>query len=870
MPAWLPKRKRWRLLGIFLVLLALSYLWRELVPATGAPLPGQESVEVLIIDADGDPLGSTTTVYYRDLRPPDNPSAPVVVLLHGSIPTDHDRDALAKALSAKFRVIVPDLPGFGSSDGPDLPDYSPLTYANELDEFLAALHIQRAHFIAYGIGGAIALELADNVPERVQSLTLLDAIGTVEFQWLGDPMLNHAIYGAQLGAFNAARVLLPHFGLLDSGPFNFASVRIFWDTDHDGLRDLLSGYHNPMLIVHAQDDFTATLASAKENYRIVPQSQLVVIPGGHSAGLRHPELVVPAITDFIERAERGEERTKAEAAPQRLLESRKGVVITGPSSRTYEAMLLFIVGLLSLFGEDATCIGAGLLVARGVLGFWPVMGALLAAIFAGNLMYYFVGRRLGAPALQHPLFRWAIKESDLQRMTVLFNERGTWIVFVSRFVPASRLPVFMCAGILRFPFWRMFIALVISNLLFTPLFVWTASLFGYEMFAMIEHYEKAALFVVVICVVVVLTVLHIVQPLCTWRGRRLWRSRWRRLTQWEFWPSWLVQAPILPSLIRLAKKSGGGRVFTCANRQFHGGGFVGAPKAAFLRALAGIGGALPQWTLLPPAKAASLAVADARAGELDAWRSKTGLPWPVVLKRDVGGQGLGVGVCRSRAEAAKYFANNIGAVIAQEYVPGAEFSLWYAREPDAPAGRILAVAEARFPAVTGDGRHKLDYLILSDTRALCSGRIFLAKHAARIADTPAAGEVVQLSEIAQPSDGAYALDATTELITPELSAAIDQLARTMPEFHFGRITVRCPSRDDLRAGRNLRVLGAAGVKAAASIIRDPGRSATEERRLALRRWEICFAIGAAMRARGARPATWKEIVQGIFRARFGG
>lgn len=852
------------------MLLALSYVWRWQMPPQGMALPGQQGAEVLVIDADGLPLGPTTTIYYRDLKPADKPDAPVLVLIHGSWATEHDRDALAQALAVNFRVIEPDLPGFGASDGPDLPDYSPPTYARELDELLERLHLKQVHLVAFGMGGAIALELADSTPERVESVTLLDSVGTVEFEWLGDPMLNHAIFGAQLGAFNAARALLPHFGLLDTGSFNFATVRIYWDTDHDRLRDLLTGYHKPMLIVHGQDDFCVPLASAKENYRIVPQSKMVVVPGGHWVGLHQPALVVPAISDFVEQVEHGQAQTKTEADPARLREARLPVKISGPSSRTYEFMLLFIIAVLSLFGEDATCIGAGLLIARGVLGFFEVMVALLLAIFAGNLMYYIVGWKYGAPALRHPLFRWAIKESDLQRMTVLYNEKGTWIVFVSRFVPASRLPVFMSAGILRFSFWRMFIALVISNLLFTPLFVGTASLFGQEMFAMIEHYEKAALFVVVICVVVVLTVMHIVQPLCTWRGRQLWRARWRRLRCWEYWPAWLVQAPILPELMRMAKRHGGGRVFTCANPAIPSGGFVGSPKSVFLQALAGAGATLPRWILLPAAVADSAAKAESRVEALEAWMKKENVNWPVVLKRDVGGQGLGVRVCREHKEARKYFADNLGAVVAQEHVSGVELAIWYAREPAAATGQILAVAEAQFPSVVGDGKHKLDQLILSDERALNCGRIFLAKFAARVADTPAKGEVIVLSEMAQPSDGAYALDATTELATPELTAAIDALAKQLPNFHFGCITVRCSSRDDLRAGCNLQVLGAAGVKAAASIIRDSRRPATEERQQAVERWEKCFAIGAALRAQGAQPAKWKDIFRGIFRARFGG
>jgi len=422
----------------------------------------------------------------------------------------------------------------------------------------------------------------------------------------------------------------------------------------------------------------------------------------------------------------------------------------------------------------------------------------------------------------------------------------------------------------RFSFWRMFVALVISNLLWTPLFVLTASWLGQEMIAMVEHYEKAALFIVVVTVVVVLTAIHIIQPLCTWRGRRLWRSRWRRLTSWEFWPAPAVQWRLVPWLWSLGRRSGGFLVFTCANPDFPSGGFIGAAKSIWLRALVDAQAALPRWTLLPAAPAASFVTADSRAATLDAWMTEAGVTWPVVLKRDIGGQGRGVQICHSHPEALRYFVDNLCAVVAQEYVAGLEFAVWFAREPGVRTGRILAVSEAQFPAVTGDGKHSLDRLILSDDCALSRGSIFITKFAARIADIPAAGEVITLSDLAQPSDGAYAFDVTAELSTPELTDAINNLARHLSDFHFGKFQVRCPSREDFRVGQNLRVLGVAGVKAAGSAIRDPRRSVHDACAQTQRQWEACFAIGAALHQRGVKAAHWKTVLRGWFQARFGG
>jgi pimeloyl-ACP methyl ester carboxylesterase/membrane protein DedA with SNARE-associated domain len=863
---WLPKRKRWRLLGIFLVLLALSHLWLWLVPPVAHPQPGQQSIVVYISGEDGT---ISDQMYFWDLKPPGKPDAPVLLLVHGSIVSAHGRDALIQALAPDFRLIVPDLPGFGASAGPRLPDYSPKNYAEQLTGLLDSLNIPRAHVAAYGMGGSVALELADLYPQRVQSLVLLDSVGTSEFEWFGEKGMNKAIYGAQLGLFNTAHALLPHFGYFDTGPFTLASARIYWDASQEHMRDMLNNYQGPMLIVHGQDDFVATLQSAKENSRLVPQSSLLTFPGGHWAAARQPQLVAPAIRDFVQKAQQGLALTRDRADKTRKRAALNPIERTGPSSRTYEVMLLAILAVLTLFGEDATCIGAGILIAQGVLGYWEVMGSCLAAILAGNLMYYIVGWYCGAPALKHPLFCWAIKESDLQRMTALYRQRGTWIVFVSRFVPASRLPVFMSAGILRFSFWRMFGALIVSNLLFTPLFIWTASLFGQEMLKLVEHYERAALLMLVLTVLILLAAMHIVQPLCTWRGRRLWRAGWRQMIRWEFWPAWQVQAPLVLDLWRLARKHHGFLVFTCANRGLPSGGFVGVPKSTYLRALDDSSAALPRWTVFPAAPSDSRSEAEERATDLEAWMDKQGLVWPVVLKRDVGGVGRGVLVCRRHSDARRFFRDNLGAVVAQAYVFGAEFSIWFAREPGVESVRILAISEAQFPTVIGDGKHNLDRLILSDDRALCSARVFLAKHAARLADIPLAGAIIVLSEIAQPCDGAYALDATAELSTPELAAAVDQLSRQVGEFHFGRFTVRCADRADLCLGQNWRILGAAGVKAAGSAIRDPRRTLREAHLQTKRQWEVCFAIGAAHRAAGAKLPKWSDVLRDAIKARLG-
>jgi hypothetical protein len=363
--------------------------------------------------------------------------------------------------------------------------------------------------------------------------------------------------------------------------------------------------------------------------------------------------------------------------------------------------------------------------------------------------------------------------------------------------------------------------------------------------------------------------MHVLLPLATWRGRRLMLSRFRRVFHWEFWPSWFAQSPVLPRFLRLAWRYRSARLFTCANPGLPLGGFIGENKSALLRGLAGAGDMVARWTLLPAAPPACANPAGDRVAAIEAWMMRENIVWPIVLKLDVGGQGRGVIICPQHEQAVRHLADYPGAIIAQEFILGHDYELWYGRAPGAPAGSLLAIADVRFPAVTGDGQSTLERLILADDRAVGNARLFLAKHAARLAHVFAPGEEFILADTGSVRQGAYFFDGTADLATPALTAAVDALIAHFPGFHFGRISLRCPSAADLRAGRNLRVIGLGGVKAAGSAIRDSRHSLAASWPQTCRQWEICFEIAAAQRAQGAHPAAWRDIVRGVFRSRFG-
>ena len=131
------------------------------------------------------------------------------------------------------------------------------------------------------MGGGVALSLADAAPTRVASLTMLSAIGVQEMELTGDFYVNHFVHGIQLGALWIAREGAPHLGRLDDADTGRA-VR----AELLRLRPAAAAGHSaagrvPRLIVHGLDDANVPIEAAREHHRLVPQSELLTLPGDH-------------------------------------------------------------------------------------------------------------------------------------------------------------------------------------------------------------------------------------------------------------------------------------------------------------------------------------------------------------------------------------------------------------------------------------------------------------------------------------------------------------------------------------------------------------------------------------------------------------
>jgi pimeloyl-ACP methyl ester carboxylesterase len=123
------------------------------------------------VDVDG------VNVFYREAGPQD---ARTILLLHGFPTAGHMFRDLIPQLEDRFRLVAPDLPGFGQSD---MPARSAFTYtfeniANVIDHFTELLGIHRFAIYVFDYGAPIGFRLAARHPDRITTIISQNGVGS--------------------------------------------------------------------------------------------------------------------------------------------------------------------------------------------------------------------------------------------------------------------------------------------------------------------------------------------------------------------------------------------------------------------------------------------------------------------------------------------------------------------------------------------------------------------------------------------------------------------------------------------------------------------------------------------------------------------
>lgn len=195
-----------------------------------------------------------------------------------------------------------------------------------------------------------------------------------------------------------------------------------------------------------------------------------------------------------------------------------------------ELMLVYalVILLSTWFSEDLACIGAGILVANGFITIWPASFAAILGIFIGDLAFYLAGRILGTSVFEIAPFKWFIKKAAIDKTINWFNRKGPALLVMSRFIPGSRIPVYLSAGILKTSFWRFLLYFGGTTLIWTPIFVWISKVAGNEIFRLYDTYEDIAIWLLIPTILILWGLYKFITPLFTKSGRRIYMRRFRR------------------------------------------------------------------------------------------------------------------------------------------------------------------------------------------------------------------------------------------------------------------------------------------------------------------------------------------------------
>ena len=270
-------------------------------------------------------------VFYREAGPAD---APILLLLHGFPSAGHMFRDLIPLLSDRFRVIAPDLPGFGQSDMPsrDKFTYSFDNIAGVVERFTEVLQLERFAVYVFDYGAPTGFRLAMRHPERITAIIsqngnayeegLSDGWNPIRAYWQDSSKENRDALRAMLtpettrwqythGVSDVAMVSpdgqsLDNFYLARPGAADI-QLDLFGDYKSNvALYPAFQSYfrtHKPaFLAVWGKNDPFFLPPGAEAFKRVIPDADVRFFDTGHFALETHAGEIAAAIREFLSRS----------------------------------------------------------------------------------------------------------------------------------------------------------------------------------------------------------------------------------------------------------------------------------------------------------------------------------------------------------------------------------------------------------------------------------------------------------------------------------------------------------------------------------------------------------------------------------------
>lgn len=278
-------------------------------------------------------------IFYREVG---DQNAPAILLLHGFPTASHMFRDLMPRLAGQFRLIAPDLPGFGQSAMPTdgRLEYTFESLAQVIEAFVEHIKLERFAMYVFDYGAPIGLRMALRHPERITAIISQNGNAYEEGLSAGwDSMKEYwkhptADYRESLRAAftpEATRyqytqgvddpsMVSPDGSMLDD--FYLArpgahEVQISLFTDYGTnvalypkIQEYLRSHQPPLLAVWGKNDPYFLPAGAQAFQRDLPKAEILFFPTGHFALETHCKEIALAIGNFLGRELRRDSSVK--------------------------------------------------------------------------------------------------------------------------------------------------------------------------------------------------------------------------------------------------------------------------------------------------------------------------------------------------------------------------------------------------------------------------------------------------------------------------------------------------------------------------------------------------------------------------------
>jgi pimeloyl-ACP methyl ester carboxylesterase len=256
------------------------------------------------------------TWHYLEGGPKDSE---VVLLLHGFGGDKDNWTRFSNSLTGGYRVIAPDLPGFGESARHPDWDYSLPPQRNRVNGFVQALGLEQFHLIGHSMGGHLAALYTHKYPEQVLSLALfnnagVDApdksdmrralangnnpliVGSLEDF---DRLLAFASYKQPFIPWPVKGVLAQQ--ALEHAEFNRSIFESLIGDSSSSLEPILVDIETPALILWGEYDRIVDVSSVNVMRPLLSRSEVVIMKDtGHLPMLEHPAKTATHYLGFVE------------------------------------------------------------------------------------------------------------------------------------------------------------------------------------------------------------------------------------------------------------------------------------------------------------------------------------------------------------------------------------------------------------------------------------------------------------------------------------------------------------------------------------------------------------------------------------------